>query len=199
MVYSKSWQLSPLEICAVALFSFGLPKGPVYYAKCLPLPGKSEMLGKRKPQVPFGLVIKQERIGRRRGKATWKWSVVPMWRTGCLTATKDPASLQSLFSFADKLTKDREKEYREVTPVARRCSKAIDALWPCSTCAWGLDTPPQTHWNALVSAKCCFFAPYLLSISHLQLWYRLPAGWLHSDDVLCVWGSSVQTLKPCIH
>lgn len=58
-----------------------------------------------------------------------------MWRTGCLTATKDPASLQSIFSFADKLTKDREKEYREVTPVARRCSKAIDVLWPCSTCA----------------------------------------------------------------
>lgn len=56
MVYSKSWQLSPLEICAVAPFSFGLPKVPVYYAKCLPLPGKSEMLGKMKPQVPFGLV-----------------------------------------------------------------------------------------------------------------------------------------------
>lgn len=145
------------------------------------------------------LLIKQGRIGRRRGKATWKWSVVPMWRTGCLTAAKDPASPQSLFSLADKLTKDRKKEYREVTPVARRCSKAIDVLWPRSTCAWGLDTPPQTHWNAIVSDKCCFFAPYLLSISHLQLWYRLPAGWLHSDDVLCVWGSSVQTLTPCIH
>lgn len=41
---------------------------PVYYAKCLPLPGKSEMLGKRKPQVPFGLVQPLDKAGKNREK-----------------------------------------------------------------------------------------------------------------------------------
>lgn len=57
MMYSKSCQLSPLEVHATAPFSFGLP-----------LPSRSELLGKRKPPVPLSLVHSSDMAGKKREK-----------------------------------------------------------------------------------------------------------------------------------
>lgn len=110
MMYSKSCQLSPLEVHAAAPFSFGLP-----------LPSRSELLGKRKPPVPLSLVHSSDMAGKKRekkGTSTFKRYMVPMWKTKALNCNEGSHLSTVHILFCNELTKEKEKNDREVTPLS---------------------------------------------------------------------------------